>query len=161
MGENRHWMIVASKDRVDHAVAGGFAQLNRGEAAPLERMRAGDGLVFYSPRTAYPDGEPLQAFTAIGRIRTGTVYQATRGQSTPLPNRRRVPAVAGQPDQAADCTAVVHAQQGALGRRVPPRRALRPGVGFLADCRSDGLLARERRCARQSRGRCGELNNVV
>ena len=77
MSENRHWIIIASKDRVDHAVAGGFAQLNRGEAAPLERMRAGDGLVFYSARTAYPDGEPLQAFTAIGRIRTGTVYQAT------------------------------------------------------------------------------------
>ena len=77
MGDNRHWIIIASKNHVDYAVAGGFAQLNRGEAAPLERMRAGDGLVFYSPRTASPDGEPLQAFTAIGRIRTGTVYQAT------------------------------------------------------------------------------------
>ncbi len=33
--------------------------------------------LFYSPRTAYPDGEPLQAFTAIGRVRTGAVYQQT------------------------------------------------------------------------------------
>ena len=89
MSENRHWIIIASKDRVDHAVAGGFAQLNRGEAAPLERMRAGDGLVFYSPRTAYPDGEPLQAFTAIGRIRTGTVYQATLA-ANPRPFRTDV-----------------------------------------------------------------------
>jgi hypothetical protein len=29
----------------------------------------------YSPRTAYPDGEPLQAFTAIGTVVTGDVYQ--------------------------------------------------------------------------------------
>jgi hypothetical protein len=57
-------------------VAGGFTQLNHGKAGPLERMRAGDGFAFYSPRTAYPDGAPLQAFTAIGRIRNGNVYQA-------------------------------------------------------------------------------------
>jgi EVE domain-containing protein len=77
MNAHSHWVGVASKDRVDSAVAGGFAQLNHGKAAPLARLRAGDGFVFYSPRTAYPNGEPLQAFTAIGRVRTGTVYQQT------------------------------------------------------------------------------------
>ena len=77
MNAHSHWVGVASKDRVDSAVAGGFTQLNHGKAAPLERLSAGDGFVFYSPRTAYPDGEPLQAFTAIGRVRTGTVYQQT------------------------------------------------------------------------------------
>jgi len=44
-------------------------------------MHAGDGFAFYSPRTAYPDGELLQAFTAIGRIRTGTVYRVTVSDS--------------------------------------------------------------------------------
>ena len=29
----------------------------------------------YSPRTTYPDGDPLQAFTAIGVVATGEVYQ--------------------------------------------------------------------------------------
>ena len=77
MNAHSHWVGVASKDHVDDAVAGGFTQLNRGKAAPLERMRAGDGFVFYSPRTSYPGGEPLQAFTAIGRVRTGNVYQQT------------------------------------------------------------------------------------
>jgi hypothetical protein len=77
MSGRSYWIGVASKDHVDNAIAGGFTQLNHGKAAPLERMRAGDGYLFYSPRTAYPDGAPLQAFTAIGRIRTGTVYQAT------------------------------------------------------------------------------------
>jgi hypothetical protein len=76
MSERNYWIGVASNDHVDRATAGGFTQLNHGKAGPLERMHAGDGFAFYSPRARYPDGEPVQAFTAIGRIRTGTVYQA-------------------------------------------------------------------------------------
>jgi hypothetical protein len=79
MNERNYWIGVVSKDHVARGVAGGFTQLNHGKAAPLERMRAGDGFAFYSPRTAYPDGPPLQAFTAIGRIRDGIVYQAAQG----------------------------------------------------------------------------------
>jgi len=74
-----YWIGVVSKDHVDIGVAGCYTQVNHGKAAPLERMRAGDGFAFYSPRMSYPDGEPLQAFTAIGRIRNGTVYQAAGG----------------------------------------------------------------------------------
>jgi len=29
----------------------------------------------YSPRASYPDGEPLQAFTAIGSVASGDIYQ--------------------------------------------------------------------------------------
>jgi len=76
-----YWIGVVSKAHVDIGVAGGFAQANHGKAGPLERMRAGDGFVFYSPRASYPDGESLQAFTAIGRIRTGTVNQAVMSES--------------------------------------------------------------------------------
>jgi len=75
MSPRQFWIGVVSKDHVDRATAGGFAQVNHGKAGPLERMRAGDGFAFYSPRTSYPDGTPVQAFTAIGRVRTGTVYQ--------------------------------------------------------------------------------------
>ena len=76
MRERQFWIGVVSKDHVDRATAGGFAQVNHGKAGPLERMHAGDGFAYYSPRASYPDGAPLQAFTAIGRVRTGTVYQA-------------------------------------------------------------------------------------
>ena len=76
MTEHQFWIGVVSKDHVDRAMSGGFAQVNHGKAGPLERMRAGDGFAFYSPRTSYPDGDPVQAFTAIGRVRTGRVYQA-------------------------------------------------------------------------------------
>src|ERR1700674_5316157 len=66
---------VASRDHVNVAVKGAFIQLNHGQQAPVRRLKAGDGLIMYSPRTAYPDGEPLQAFTAIGTVITGEVYQ--------------------------------------------------------------------------------------
>ena len=79
MNARNYWIGVVAKDHVALGVAGGFTQLNHGKAGPLERMRAGDGFAFYSPRTAHPDGAALQAFTAIGRIRDGRVYQADAG----------------------------------------------------------------------------------
>jgi hypothetical protein len=69
------WIGVVSRAHVLLGVEGGFIQLNHGKKAPLTRFKAGDGLAMYSPRTAYPDGEVLQAFTAIGRIKSGEIYQ--------------------------------------------------------------------------------------
>jgi len=69
-----YWIGVVSRSHVLRGVAGGFAQMNHGKQAPLKRMKAGDGLIYYSPREAYPDGAPLQAFTALGFIRSGDVY---------------------------------------------------------------------------------------
>jgi EVE domain len=69
-----YWIGVVSRAHVLCGVAGGFAQMNHGKQAPLKRMKAGDGLIYYSPREAYPDGLPLQAFTALGFVRTGEVY---------------------------------------------------------------------------------------
>jgi hypothetical protein len=74
-----YWIGVVSKTHVDKAVAGGFAQLNHGKAGPLERMREGDGFAFYSPRVEHPYGAPLQAFTAIGRVGGGAIFQADGG----------------------------------------------------------------------------------
>ena len=69
------WIGVVSRQHVHLGVEGKFIQLNHGKKAPLQRLRAGDGVVMYSPRTAYPDGELLQSFTAIGVICSGEVYQ--------------------------------------------------------------------------------------
>lgn len=69
------WIGVVSRSHVEIGVRGGFMQLNHGKKAPLQRLHAGDALVMYSPRTSYPGGEPLQAFTAIGSVTTGAVYQ--------------------------------------------------------------------------------------
>ncbi len=70
-----YWIGVVSRAHVQLGVKGGFMQLNHGKKAPLQKFRAGDGLIMYSPRTSFPDGEPLQAFTAIGSIASGEIYQ--------------------------------------------------------------------------------------
>jgi hypothetical protein len=83
MNERRFWIGVVSQDHVAAAVAHGFVQLSHGNAAPLSRMRPGDGIAFYSPRTSYPAGSPLQAFTAIGRVADGPVYAADDAERIP------------------------------------------------------------------------------
>jgi hypothetical protein len=70
-----YWIGVVSHSHVQIGVAGDFVQLNHGKKEPLLRLKAGDMLAMYSPRDPYPDGQALHAFTAIGMIRTGEVYQ--------------------------------------------------------------------------------------
>ncbi|MBA3775959.1 MAG: EVE domain-containing protein [Betaproteobacteria bacterium] len=76
MTTRNYWIGVVSKKHVADGVAGAFTQVNHGKAGPLERMRAADGFAFYSPRIEHPFGQPVQAFTAIGRIRDGKIFQA-------------------------------------------------------------------------------------
>jgi EVE domain-containing protein len=76
MNERRYWIAVVPRDHADAAVANGFVELSYGRAEPLARMHPGDGLLFYSPRERLPDGDPLQAFTAIGRIGDGPIFEA-------------------------------------------------------------------------------------
>jgi hypothetical protein len=75
MASGNYWIGVVSRAHAQLGVAGGFVQLGHGKRTPLQRLSAGDGIVLYSPRTAYPDGEPLQSFTAIGTVTTGEIYQ--------------------------------------------------------------------------------------
>ena len=84
-----YWVGVTSVDHVERARAGGFVQINHGKAAPLERMRVGDGFAFYSPRSAYPDGEVVQAFTAMAVVSGAAIEQADMGGGF-LPFRRAV-----------------------------------------------------------------------
>src|SRR4029077_11797831 len=72
---HQFWIGVVSRQHAHLGVEGGFIQLNHGKKAPLQSLRAGDGVVMYSPRTAYPDGEVLQSFTAIGVVHSGEVYR--------------------------------------------------------------------------------------
>lgn len=74
------WIGVVSREHVLRGVAGGFIQLNHGKRAPLQRLRPGDGLVMYSPRTSSPGGDALQAFTAIGMVDTGETYRVTMSE---------------------------------------------------------------------------------
>jgi predicted RNA-binding protein len=73
---SQFWIGVVSREHIQLGVKGGFIQLGHGKKALVQRLHAGDAVAIYSPRAAYPDGEPLQAFTAIGVVSTGEVYQA-------------------------------------------------------------------------------------
>jgi hypothetical protein len=75
----RFWIGVASREHVMIGVEGGFCQLGHGRAMPIRRVAPGDWIVYYSPRTSYPAGEPLRAFTAIGRVMPGEPYAADAG----------------------------------------------------------------------------------
>ncbi|MFC3527253.1 EVE domain-containing protein [Paracoccus mangrovi] len=72
----RFWIGVVSREHVLIGATGGFAMLNHGKLAPLRRLTPGDGLIYYSPKTAWPDGAALKAFTAIGTVRDAAPYPA-------------------------------------------------------------------------------------
>jgi len=63
-----NWINTVSRDHVERGVRGRFTQANHGKPHMLRKMSRGDWIIFYSPKTAYPDGAPLQAFTAIGQV---------------------------------------------------------------------------------------------
>jgi hypothetical protein len=75
--EPRFWVNTVSLDHVLGAVEGGFTQADHGSAARLRRLQAGDGMVFYSPRTSLQNGKPVQQFTAIAIITGVEPYQVT------------------------------------------------------------------------------------
>jgi hypothetical protein len=70
-----YWLGVVQREHVLRGVGLGIAQLNHGAKGPVRRMSPGDGFVYYSPKTAYPEGDPLREFTAIGVIGEGEAYQ--------------------------------------------------------------------------------------
>ena len=85
----RSWIGVVSRSHVLRGVEGGFAQVGHGKQAPLRRLARGDWLVYYSPRTAHPDGEPLRAFTALGQVEDDEPFRVAAGAGF-HPWRRRV-----------------------------------------------------------------------
>lgn len=84
----KYWLGVVSRDHVHRATKAGIAQLGHGKRPGLARLSPGDWLIYYSPRTSLRDGETLQAFTAIGEIADGEIWQADEGGFQPW--RRRV-----------------------------------------------------------------------
>jgi hypothetical protein len=70
-----NWVNTVSRDHVERGVAGAFTQANHGRPWMLRKMARGDWIVFYSPKTTFQGGEPVQAFTAIGRVADDEPYQ--------------------------------------------------------------------------------------
>jgi len=101
------WLGVVSRAHVERGVAGGFAQLCHGKAQPLQRMRAGDWLVYYSPSTEMRGGARLQAFTALGQLADDRVYEFDMGGGF-VPFRRDVRYARVRPVPLADLAPRLH-----------------------------------------------------
>jgi hypothetical protein len=69
------WLGVVSKEHVMRGVAGNYVQVCHGKGGPLQRMKQGDWFVYYSPVVTFGGKDKLQAFTAMGVVRSGKVYQ--------------------------------------------------------------------------------------
>jgi hypothetical protein len=90
MKTRRHWVIVASHDHARRGVNGGFVMANHCKRSPMARMSPGDGVLIYSPTTAYPHGEPLRAVTIVGEV-TGDEPEAKRCDHRRIPSCGKSP----------------------------------------------------------------------
>lgn len=80
-GPARHyWLAVASANHVALGREQGFMQVCHGKPAPLRRIHAGDGVVYYSPTATFGQKDTLRAFTAAGVVTSKTPYQAQMGE---------------------------------------------------------------------------------
>lgn len=91
-----YWIGVASADHVARGQVDGFMQVCHGKAAPLRRIKPGDGVVYYSPTQVFGAADGLQSFTAIGFARDHLPYQVEMGQGF-TPYRRDVAWVPATP----------------------------------------------------------------
>jgi DNA-binding MarR family transcriptional regulator/predicted RNA-binding protein len=92
--QQTYWVSTISQDHVRLSVEGGFTQAGHGRASGLKRLKADDWLVYYSPKTSLQDGEPLQAFTAMGRVVDDELYQVEQAPGF-TPWRRKIEFVRG------------------------------------------------------------------
>lgn len=84
----KYWIAVASAEHARRGKAG-FMQVNHGRKAPLLRIRAGDGVTYYSPAETMGGKDRLQSFVTIGRVRDEELYQGVMGGDF-VPWRRNV-----------------------------------------------------------------------
>ncbi|WP_207696328.1 hypothetical protein DOK67_0002953 [Enterococcus sp. DIV0212c] len=84
-----YWIGVASKDHVKLGVTGGFCQLCHGKSAPLNKMNAGDWLIYYAPKQSLKTKEPCQEFIALGQVLPGDTYSFEMAPGF-IPYRRNI-----------------------------------------------------------------------
>ena len=90
-----YWINTVSRDHVVLGMRGGYTQATHGRPHALRRLKRGDLIAFYSPRTTYPDGDPLRRFTAIARVIDDEPYQAEMSLDF-RPWRRLVESIASE-----------------------------------------------------------------
>ena len=94
----KYWIVVASAEHARRGRAG-FMQVNHGKKAPLQRIRAGDGVTYYSPAETIGGKDRLQSFTTIGRVRDEALYQGVMGGVRECPGGMKASCGIEFPDQ--------------------------------------------------------------
>lgn len=70
-----YWILIDTKQRAKRSIIENIAQESHGKAHPLRRMKAGDGVLYYSPKFESGNTTPCQSFTAIGCVTGEDVYK--------------------------------------------------------------------------------------
>lgn len=70
----RFWIAVASREHVLKGAAGRFCQVCHGKLGPLQRMKPGDWVVYYSPVEIFGEKTACRKFTALGQIENTEPY---------------------------------------------------------------------------------------
>lgn len=91
----QYWIGVACKEHVERGVSGGCIQVCHGKAGPLQRMNAGDWIIYYSPTIRLGEKTPCQSFTAIGEVKERKPYLFAMSEEF-TPWRRDVAFVSSQ-----------------------------------------------------------------
>jgi len=76
-----YWLTVASRDHVLAGKEKSFVQVSHGKPTPLEKMKVGDWIVYYSPKLKYNGSKACQRFTAIARISGEDVFQVSMSEN--------------------------------------------------------------------------------
>lgn len=83
----RAWLGVVSAAHVRIGVRHGFAQVQHGKRSGLDRLRRGDGFVYYSPAEEMRGSVPLRAFTALGVVADDESFPAEQVMAPGSPFR--------------------------------------------------------------------------
>ena len=64
----RYWIGVVSGDHVAFGVENGLCAFSKGAESAIRKLSDGDRFAYYSPKTEFMAGDPVQKFTALGTI---------------------------------------------------------------------------------------------
>lgn len=72
----KYWINIVAYDHVIVGREAGFVQAGHGKKGPVEKLQPDDYVIFYSPKSSLKNGKPVQAFTAVAKIKGQGVYRA-------------------------------------------------------------------------------------
>ena len=71
----RYWIGVVASDHARHAIDKGICAFAKGTRSAIAKLSEGDRFAYYSPKTGFMSGDPVQAFTALGTVIDTTPFE--------------------------------------------------------------------------------------